>query len=112
MAGTISETVCLVCGHSGLRPHLEVLQRCPACGFVTARLDAPIDGQKPDPDSFKALDMIAILVGLSIETWKQIDDREARLAKIEGDRSRLQQAAGQATAQVPLFLRHELEKTI
>jgi len=27
-------------------PHLEVLQRCPACGFVTARLDAPIDARR------------------------------------------------------------------
>lgn len=34
---------CLVCGHRGLSPCLEVLLRCPACGFVTARLDGPVD---------------------------------------------------------------------
>jgi SAM-dependent methyltransferase len=34
---------CLVCGHEGFDRHLEVLLRCPACGFVTARLDGPVD---------------------------------------------------------------------
>lgn len=27
-------------------PHLEILQRCRSCGFVTARLDAPIDARR------------------------------------------------------------------
>lgn len=38
--------ICLVCGHTGMDPHLDVLQRCPACGFVTARLDAPVEARK------------------------------------------------------------------
>jgi 2-polyprenyl-3-methyl-5-hydroxy-6-metoxy-1,4-benzoquinol methylase len=29
-----------------MAPHLEILQRCPACGFVTARLDAPVDARR------------------------------------------------------------------
>jgi SAM-dependent methyltransferase len=34
---------CLVCGHEGLDPHFDVLLRCPACSFVTARLDPGFD---------------------------------------------------------------------
>jgi hypothetical protein len=34
---------CLVCAHEGLQPWLDDLQKCPACGFVTARLDQPVD---------------------------------------------------------------------
>ena len=34
---------CLVCGHIGLDPHFDVLLRCPACGFVTANMDRPLD---------------------------------------------------------------------
>jgi len=37
---------CLVCGHAGFEPHLDVLLRCPACGFVTARLDAPVEARR------------------------------------------------------------------
>ena len=33
---------CLICGHVGLDPHLEILLRCPDCGFVTANLDGPL----------------------------------------------------------------------
>lgn len=36
---------CLVCGGRDLRPHLEILLRCAGCGFVTARLDAPLDAR-------------------------------------------------------------------
>lgn len=43
---TSSPPTCLVCGHTGMRPHLEILQRCPVCGFVTARLDIPLDARK------------------------------------------------------------------
>lgn len=42
----MGQTVCLVCGHAGTDPHLEILQRCPACGFVTARPDAPVDARR------------------------------------------------------------------
>jgi SAM-dependent methyltransferase len=34
---------CLVCGGSGLRPRFETLLECPICGFVTARLDQPLN---------------------------------------------------------------------
>lgn len=36
---------CLVCGHSAFEPHLDILLRCADCGFVTARLDAPVDAR-------------------------------------------------------------------
>ncbi len=38
--------VCLVCGHSQLIPHLELLQRCLDCGFVTARLQSPVNARR------------------------------------------------------------------
>jgi len=34
---------CLVCGHVGLRPHLEILLQCPTCEFVTAGADPSVD---------------------------------------------------------------------
>jgi len=34
---------CLVCGQERFEPWLGILLKCPACGFVTARLDHPID---------------------------------------------------------------------
>lgn len=34
---------CLVCSQQGFEPFLDVLLKCPVCGFVTARLDDPID---------------------------------------------------------------------
>ena len=37
--------VCIVCGHNRWEPHLEVLQRCVACGFVTATVDARLDAR-------------------------------------------------------------------
>lgn len=33
---------CLVCGETSFEPHLQILLRCPCCGFVTANLDAPL----------------------------------------------------------------------
>lgn len=39
------DTVCLICNRTGMGPHLEILQRCPDCGFVTARIDAPLDAR-------------------------------------------------------------------
>lgn len=39
----MNETPCLVCGAHDLAPHLEILRKCRVCGFVTARLDAPVD---------------------------------------------------------------------
>ena len=41
-----ASTSCLVCGHTGCDPHLDILLRCPACGFVTARLDAPVEARQ------------------------------------------------------------------
>jgi SAM-dependent methyltransferase len=32
---------CLVCGESGLSAYLDILLKCPSCGFVTARMDEP-----------------------------------------------------------------------
>ena len=43
---------CLVCGGAGLAPHLEILLRCQACGFITARLDAPLDARKLYEDDY------------------------------------------------------------
>ncbi|HOB76031.1 MAG TPA: class I SAM-dependent methyltransferase [Phycisphaerae bacterium] len=43
MQSLTRESACLVCGCSHMTPHLEILQRCSGCGFVTARLDAPVD---------------------------------------------------------------------
>src|SRR5215470_9459003 len=44
---------CFVCGHTGLDPHFDLLLRCPACGFVTARLDAQLDARSVyDSDYF------------------------------------------------------------
>ena len=40
------EALCLVCGGPRLEPHLAILRRCPACGFVTAALDAAIDSRR------------------------------------------------------------------
>lgn len=37
---------CLVCGAASFTPLWEILQRCGDCGFVTARLDAPIDARQ------------------------------------------------------------------
>jgi 2-polyprenyl-3-methyl-5-hydroxy-6-metoxy-1,4-benzoquinol methylase len=37
---------CLVCAHQGFEAFLEVLLRCPRCGFVTARLDEPVDARR------------------------------------------------------------------
>lgn len=39
----MAEASCLVCGHGDFDPHLDVLLKCPACGFVTARIDTPIN---------------------------------------------------------------------
>jgi 2-polyprenyl-3-methyl-5-hydroxy-6-metoxy-1,4-benzoquinol methylase len=39
-------TSCVVCGHEGFEPHLAILLRCPMCGFVTARLDAPVEARR------------------------------------------------------------------
>ena len=36
---------CLVCGGAVLEPHFEVLLRCRGCGFVTARLEDPLDAR-------------------------------------------------------------------
>jgi SAM-dependent methyltransferase len=39
----VTTRTCLVCGHTGLDPFLGDLLRCPACRFVTASVDGPID---------------------------------------------------------------------
>jgi SAM-dependent methyltransferase len=45
---------CLVCLHDGLDPHWAGLRRCPACGFVTADLERPVDAEKLyDGDYFR-----------------------------------------------------------
>lgn len=45
---------CLVCGEARMTPHLDLLLKCSSCGFVTARLDAPVDvRQLYDGDYFK-----------------------------------------------------------
>lgn len=50
-SGVMTEThatalaTCPVCDHAGWTPHLDILMRCPGCGFVTARLDAPMDAR-------------------------------------------------------------------
>jgi SAM-dependent methyltransferase len=41
-----STTTCLVCGHTDFRPHFDILLRCAACGFVTARLDTPVEARR------------------------------------------------------------------
>lgn len=48
----MNPSACLVCGGSELTPHLEILLRCQACGFVTARLDAPLDARKLYEDDY------------------------------------------------------------
>jgi len=35
----MADLACLVCGHAGFEPYLEILLKCPNCGFVTASLD-------------------------------------------------------------------------
>ncbi|GMV95699.1 MAG: class I SAM-dependent methyltransferase [Phycisphaerae bacterium] len=42
----MSEAECLVCGRVGMEPHLDLLLRCRTCGFVTARLDGPLDARR------------------------------------------------------------------
>jgi len=37
---------CLVCGGDRFQPYLDILLKCPACGFVTARLDEAADARK------------------------------------------------------------------
>ncbi len=39
----MQETTCLVCGHDRFKSHLDILLKCPACGFVTARRDGKGD---------------------------------------------------------------------
>ena len=75
-------------------------------------VDAPADGAKPDKSTFEALEMLSAQACLAIETWQQISERDARLAQIEGEQNRLQQAADQARIQIPLFLRHDLEQNL
>lgn len=38
--------VCLVCGGAHFAPHLEILLKCRSCGFVTARMDSPINARQ------------------------------------------------------------------
>jgi len=42
----MARVTCLVCGHEGFDPHLDLLLKCRACGFVTARLAGGIDARR------------------------------------------------------------------
>ncbi len=75
-------------------------------------VDAPSDGARPDKTTFEALQMLSSQACLAIETWQQISERDVRLARLEGEQNRLQQAADQTRVQIPLFLRHDLEQTL
>jgi len=39
----MAKMTCLVCGHAGFKPCLDVLLKCPNCGFVTAAGATPTD---------------------------------------------------------------------
>jgi SAM-dependent methyltransferase len=39
----MTEHTCLVCHHTRVEPYLDILLKCPSCGFVTARRDADLD---------------------------------------------------------------------
>lgn len=39
----MTDSACLVCDADAFEPHLEILLKCRACGFVTARTDGAID---------------------------------------------------------------------
>lgn len=39
------DVTCLVCGCAAMQAHLEILLKCPSCGFVTARLDRTINAR-------------------------------------------------------------------
>ncbi|HOW70654.1 MAG TPA: class I SAM-dependent methyltransferase [Phycisphaerae bacterium] len=41
-----AEIPCLVCGRTGFETHLDILLRCPACGFVTAGLEPPAEARR------------------------------------------------------------------
>jgi SAM-dependent methyltransferase len=43
MTAPVTPVTCLVCAHAGLDGYLDMLLKCPRCGFVTARVDAPLD---------------------------------------------------------------------
>ncbi|HOQ86823.1 MAG TPA: class I SAM-dependent methyltransferase [Phycisphaerae bacterium] len=54
-----SSMACLVCGTDAFQPHLEILLRCPSCGFVTARTDGAIDYRALyDGDYFKGAEYL------------------------------------------------------
>ncbi|HSW45114.1 MAG TPA: class I SAM-dependent methyltransferase [Phycisphaerae bacterium] len=42
----MASTTCIVCGHNRWEPHLEILRRCVACGFVTAAPNARLDARR------------------------------------------------------------------
>ncbi len=48
------QPVCLVCGGAEFSPHLDILQQCASCGFVTTRTDGQVDYRALyDGDYFK-----------------------------------------------------------
>ena len=64
------DRACLVCGHTGFEPHLDVLARCPACGFVTTPTDSMLDTRRLyDADYFTGGDKTS---GVVLPEGKQI----------------------------------------
>lgn len=75
-------------------------------------LDAPSDGKKPDPGTCEALEILSGLASLLIENWQKITTRDTLLRNVESVKNRLQEAADQSRAQLPLLLHRELDHTL
>jgi GAF domain-containing protein len=75
-------------------------------------LDAPVSGRRPDAAVLEAFELLAAQAGLLIEERRSQLERDHQLSALELDLKREKEAADQARAQVPLFLRRDLEQTL
>lgn len=75
-------------------------------------VDAPIDNQRPDQVTFKALEGFAAQASIIIESQLHAGFLESQIAVLERDQSRFESAAEQARSNLPLMLHKELEQAV
>lgn len=75
-------------------------------------VDAPRDHRRPDRTAFDALELFANQTSLAIEGHQRTASLEERLAELESEKKRLEQAAAQARSSLPVLLHKELEQSI